>query len=285
MTDRPAPERDTAAWGDFDPPDSTQDWIANTRPPTGPSPQRDNEAGQPFSRQPLWESDPSRTLFGDRSNPHADVPPPGPPPPDAAPPRPAEESDRPPQANGPGAARPPAPGQPWPGSQAPGQQPPPQQFGHSYTERIRSADLVPKRKRAPSGGWRRLVFKASFGLINPGPSAVQIRQAELEAKIRSVLRGHYKVGVMGKGGVGKTTVAASLGSVFAEVRQDVRVVAIDADTSFGKLGNRIDPKAVLGLDRRTRFTVLYRSAQPVGQQRRRTARTGGRARPGATARG
>jgi MinD-like ATPase involved in chromosome partitioning or flagellar assembly len=102
---------------------------------------------------------------------------------------------------------------------------------------------VPARKREPSSGWRRLVFKASFGLINPGPSAQEKRQIELEDKIRSVLRGHYKVGVMGKGGVGKTTVAASVGSVFAELRQDDRVVAIDADTSFGKLGSRIDPKA------------------------------------------
>ena len=49
---------------------------------------------------------------------------------------------------------------------------------------------------------------------------------------------------MGKGGVGKTTVSASIGSVFAELRQDDRVVAIDADTAFGKLGSRVDPKAV-----------------------------------------
>jgi hypothetical protein len=123
------------------------------------------------------------------------------------------------------------------GSQAAGQGPSPQQFGHSYADRIRFADLLPARKREPSGGWRWLVFKASFGLINPGPSTEEIRQSELEDKIRSVVRGHYKVGVMGKGGVGKTTVAASLGSVFAEVRQDDRVVAVDADTSFGKLGS------------------------------------------------
>ncbi len=49
--------------------------------------------------------------------------------------------------------------------------------------------------------------------------------------------------VSGKGGVGKTTVSASIGSVFAELRQDDRVVAIDADTAFGKLGSRVDPNA------------------------------------------
>jgi MinD-like ATPase involved in chromosome partitioning or flagellar assembly len=87
------------------------------------------------------------------------------------------------------------------------------------------------------------LYKATFGLVNLGPGPQEIRQAELEAKIRSVLRGHYKVGVMGKGGVGKTTISASVGSVFAELRQDDRVVAIDADTSFGKLGSRVDPKA------------------------------------------
>jgi MinD-like ATPase involved in chromosome partitioning or flagellar assembly len=88
------------------------------------------------------------------------------------------------------------------------------------------------------------LFQASFGLINLGPSPDELRQAELEARIRGVLRGHYKIGVLGKGGVGKTTVSASVGSVFAELRQDDRVVAIDADTAFGKLGSRVDPKAV-----------------------------------------
>ena len=57
------------------------------------------------------------------------------------------------------------------------------------------------------------------------------------------LRGHYKIGVLGKGGVGKTTVAASVGSVLAELRRGDRVVAVDADTAFGRLGSRIDPRA------------------------------------------
>ena len=89
-----------------------------------------------------------------------------------------------------------------------------------------------------------MLYRATFGLINPGQSPEEIRQAEQENRIRSVLRGHYKIGVMGKGGVGKTTVSATIGSIFAELRQDDRVVAIDADTSFGKLGSRVDPKAM-----------------------------------------
>ncbi len=48
---------------------------------------------------------------------------------------------------------------------------------------------------------------------------------------------------MGKGGAGKTTVSACIGSVLAELRQEDRVVAVDADTAFGKLGSRVDPKA------------------------------------------
>ena len=43
--------------------------------------------------------------------------------------------------------------------------------------------------------------------------------------------------------IGKTTVAACAGSSFAQVRHDDRVVAIDADTAFGKLGARVDPHA------------------------------------------
>ena len=98
------------------------------------------------------------------------------------------------------------------------------------------------RPAHPAGrGWRRAVYRATFGLVNLGPSPDERRQAELEAKIRSLLRGHYKIGVLGKGGIGKTTVSASVGSIFAELRQDDRVVAIDADTAFGKLGSRIDP--------------------------------------------
>jgi MinD-like ATPase involved in chromosome partitioning or flagellar assembly len=86
-----------------------------------------------------------------------------------------------------------------------------------------------------------VVYRASFGLINLGPSRTQRQQAELAAVIRSPLPGHLKIGVLGKGGVGKTSVAASVGSIFAEQRPADRVVAIDADTAFGRLASRIDP--------------------------------------------
>lgn len=75
----------------------------------------------------------------------------------------------------------------------------------------------------------------------PGPIPAQRREAQFEQAIQARLYGNYKVGVLGKGGVGKTSVAASVGSLFAELRRQDHVVAIDADTAFGRLGSRIDP--------------------------------------------
>ena len=112
----------------------------------------------------------------------------------------------------------------------------------SYVNNIRRSEMVPTRKIPPRRGWRKAVYAGTFHLINLGRSPDERRQAELEAKIRSLLRGKYKIGVLGKGGVGKTTMAACLGSIFAELRPDDRVVAIDADTAFGKLASRIDPQ-------------------------------------------
>ena len=104
--------------------------------------------------------------------------------------------------------------------------------------------LAPRRKQPPGRGWRRVVYRATFGAVNLGRSPGELREAALEARVRAPLRRRYKIGVLGKGGVGKTTVAASVGSLFAELLQDDRVVAIDADTAFGKLGARIDPSHV-----------------------------------------
>lgn len=83
----------------------------------------------------------------------------------------------------------------------------------------------------------------TFGLVTLGPSPAQQQDAQFEAIIRTRLHGNYKVGVLGKGGVGKTSVAASVGSLFADLRRQDHTVAIDADTAFGRLSNRIDPAA------------------------------------------
>ncbi|WP_245906732.1 MinD/ParA family ATP-binding protein [Mycolicibacterium palauense] len=99
------------------------------------------------------------------------------------------------------------------------------------------------RRPEPRHGWRRWVRTITFGAVNLGPSRAERRDAALEAAVRAPLRSYYKVGVLGKGGVGKTSVAASVGSIFAELRPGDRVVAVDADTAFGRLGSRVDPRA------------------------------------------
>jgi MinD-like ATPase involved in chromosome partitioning or flagellar assembly len=184
---------------------------------TGPLPAAGRPDDGSWPQQQSWQ-----TQRPARPQPQPQPAPPAPPPPQQAPP---QGQQYPPQGYGP------EPGAPPP--------PPPA----SYADRIRADDLVPARRKPPGRGWRLALYKATFGLVNLGQSPDEVRQVELETKIRSVLRGHYKIGVMGKGGVGKTTVSASVGSVFAELRQDDRVVAIDADTAFGKLGSRVDPKA------------------------------------------
>ncbi|WP_343232199.1 hypothetical protein [Mycolicibacterium sp. CBMA 361] len=103
--------------------------------------------------------------------------------------------------------------------------------------------MVPTRKLPPKRGWRKGVYLGSAKLINPGQSPDEREEARLQAMTGTHLRGHYRIGVVGKGGVGKSTLSACIGSVFAENRQNDRVVAIDADTAFGKLGSRIDPSA------------------------------------------
>lgn len=70
--------------------------------------------------------------------------------------------------------------------------------------------LAPIRSRTRPGerGWRRMVRLVTFGLVGLGRSGMQRQEAQFEATIRTVLHGNHKVAVLGKGGVGKTSVAA-----------------------------------------------------------------------------
>jgi MinD-like ATPase involved in chromosome partitioning or flagellar assembly len=156
-------------------------------------------------------------------------------------PRPAEPGAAPAGRGGPGWQQPQPPGEEWPDESQGWSQAQGSAANWNYVDQIRSSELVPTRRMPPGRGWRKAVYYGSFKLINLGQSPDERYQAELEAKVRSLLRGKYKIAVLGKGGVGKTTVAAGVGSMFAELRQDDRVVAVDADTAFGKLASRIDP--------------------------------------------
>ncbi|WP_204806265.1 MinD/ParA family ATP-binding protein [Mycobacterium riyadhense] len=153
------------------------------------------------------------------------------------PPRPPAKAPHPPQSLPPSPPVPrptPAPPPPPPPPAAP--VPPPDPWSAAVMVRQRP------RTRPADRGWRRMVRVVTFGLISPGPSAAQRDAAQFEKAIRTVLHGNHKVGVLGKGGVGKTSVAASVGSILAELRQQDRIVAIDADTAFGRLNSRIDPR-------------------------------------------
>ena len=114
---------------------------------------------------------------------------------------------------------------------------------YNYVDSIRSSELVPSRRTPPTRGWRKALYRGTFKRINLGRSRDEREQDDLEKQTRSLLRGKYKIGVLGKGGVGKSTISASVGSVFAGLRKEDRVVAVDADTAFGKLASRIDPAA------------------------------------------
>ncbi|OBG12537.1 hypothetical protein A5765_14360 [Mycolicibacterium celeriflavum] len=253
MTDRDDALRKELGWTgpeetDYEPSDPDPDPATPPHSPVTPRPPVDHPAPEPpESREVSFRQSPSR--FGPPPGSPRDTGPvptigrPDPPawsqsPARQVPPRPPQRPGPPPQQQGSSSGH-------WPGAGygpegRPVAAPPPT---GSYAERIRADELVPPRKVPPSRGWRFVLYRATFGLVNLGPGPDEIRQAEMEAKIRGPLRGHFKIGVMGKGGVGKTTVSASIGSVFAELRQDDRVVAVDADTAFGKLGSRVDPKA------------------------------------------
>jgi MinD-like ATPase involved in chromosome partitioning or flagellar assembly len=181
----------------------------------------------------------------------------GPGTPEARPPGPHPREHQPaapPAAQKSAPRRPSAPPPPaWPPARPPGAGMRPAQptnaappaFPPSPTKSAQQTGPVPALPAGalPDRGWRRIIRLATFGLVNPGPSTAQQQEARFEAVIRTRLHGNYKVGVLGKGGVGKTSVAASVGSLFAELRRQDHVVAIDADTAFGRLSSRIDPAA------------------------------------------
>jgi MinD-like ATPase involved in chromosome partitioning or flagellar assembly len=99
--------------------------------------------------------------------------------------------------------------------------------------------LLGQPKRTPASGWRRWVYLGSFTLLNPGEGAKAMRRKELAAQAGRPLRGCYRIALLSlKGGVGKTTITATLGATFASVRGD-RVIAVDANPDRGTLSQKV----------------------------------------------
>ncbi|MGO3035849.1 MAG: nucleotide-binding protein [Corynebacterium variabile] len=109
----------------------------------------------------------------------------------------------------------------------------------NVSDALGSQALVGAVGAAPPDGWRRVLHRLSRGRVNPGESQRQVEARELQERIRTPLRGDYRIAVMSlKGGVGKTTTTVALGGIFASTRGD-RVVAVDANPDLGTLARRV----------------------------------------------
>ena len=114
----------------------------------------------------------------------------------------------------------------------------PEHFPHTPYPELSTGMLLRPVKPPPSEGWRRLLYVLSGQLINLGESPRAARYNNLVAQVNRPLRGSYRVALLSlKGGVGKTTITATLGSTFASIRGD-RVVAVDANPDHGTLSQK-----------------------------------------------
>jgi MinD-like ATPase involved in chromosome partitioning or flagellar assembly len=104
---------------------------------------------------------------------------------------------------------------------------------------LSTQSLLRPVKPAPSSGWRRLLYVMSGKLVNLGESPRDTHRKNLIAHVDQPLQQCYKIAVVSlKGGVGKTTVSATLGGTFASIRGD-RVIAVDANPDRGTLSQKV----------------------------------------------
>ncbi|MFE7418973.1 MinD/ParA family protein [Rhodococcus sp. NPDC057529] len=111
---------------------------------------------------------------------------------------------------------------------------------YAVSARDLSTSLLLKQvKPAPTTGWRKALYRLSGRYVNVGNSAKEQRRIELTKQVNQPLQGCYKIALLSlKGGVGKTTTTATLGSTFASLRGD-RVIAVDANPDRGTLSQKI----------------------------------------------
>ncbi|MBF6338310.1 MinD/ParA family protein [Nocardia abscessus] len=105
----------------------------------------------------------------------------------------------------------------------------------SSIELLADISAVKRAQLRSNSGVRGALNKVGFNL---GLSPAEQRAEDRKTRIRRQLTTTYQIAVISvKGGVGRTTTAATLGSTFASLRPD-RVVAIDANPDFGDLSTR-----------------------------------------------
>ena len=115
----------------------------------------------------------------------------------------------------------------------------PELIPHTPYPELATSMLLRQVKPPPSDGWRRLLYTLSGQLINLGESPRAARYHDLVARVNRPLRGCYRVAMVSlKGGVGKTTITATLGTTFAALRGD-RVMAVDASPDRGTLNQKV----------------------------------------------
>jgi MinD-like ATPase involved in chromosome partitioning or flagellar assembly len=112
-------------------------------------------------------------------------------------------------------------------------------LGFQAAQDLTSDRLVRKAEPIARTGWRKTVRHASGGLLKPAPGRAEQRRLELLERVRTPLRGCYRLAVISlKGGVGKTTTTTALGATLSWNRGD-RVIAVDANPDAGTLGRRV----------------------------------------------
>jgi len=180
--------------------------------PGQPGPNQPGQPGQHGPHSPHGQTQPGAPQYG---------PPSGAPAPNQYAPRPGYPAANPYGANAPGMAGPATP------------------LGFQAAQDLTSDRLVRKAEPIARTGWRKTVRTASGGLLKPAPGKTEQRRLELLERVRTPLRGCYRIAVISlKGGVGKTTTTTALGATLSWNRGD-RVIAVDANPDAGTLGRRV----------------------------------------------
>lgn len=112
------------------------------------------------------------------------------------------------------------------------------------SRQIQVNEVVRKRRPPATMGWRRAVYASTGHVLNLGAGPHERKLRDWTAQIKANIPGNYQIATVSlKGGVGKTRITASLGTLFAKVRGE-HVIAVDTDTSYGGLGPFVDPEQV-----------------------------------------